>query len=151
MSSYATPADFEAYGLPRDAWGERSDDEIQAKLDSACSTADSYLDSPTSKFTLPLIAPFPESLKDAVCRITAYNLPSVQGYNPEGQSENLRLRYEDAIRWLEGIAAGRITPVGVTDSSSTGNGASGVPYVVSPQYDCGGNFVADTPKPRGWR
>lgn len=57
-----------------------------------------------------------DDLRRAVCCIAAYDLLSVRGYNPEGADENLRLRYEDAIRWLKGVASGFIDP-GLIDST----------------------------------
>jgi phage gp36-like protein len=147
VSSYATPNDLGIYGLSSSVVEELDPSDVQEKLDAASSTADGYL---STHYTLPIVVPYPASLIDAVCRIAAYNLLSVRGYNPEGQAEQIRLRYEDAIRWLEGISAGRIAPGDIIDS--TGRGDEGGPFVVQPQASStsstGSTF--GTPRSRGW-
>lgn len=147
MSSYATLEDFKLYGLSGPAWENLVSSDVQHVLDAASSLADSYLN---SRFSVPIASP-PESLKEAVCRIAAYNLPSVVGYNPEGQTENIRLRYEDAIRWLEGVSKNLITPPGMSEPAGSVTGSGGVPFVVAPSYSDCGEWVSGEAKSRGWR
>jgi len=50
---------------------------------------------------------------------------SRRGYDPRGgQNETFRLRHEDAIRWLERVSSGQVTPsVTETPPPSSGSGS----------------------------
>lgn len=87
-----------------------------AALLAASELADSYLG---SRFKLP-ISTWSSDLKRHVCAVAAWDLlAGTRGFNPEaGSNVTVRARYEDAIRWLEQVAANRVTPAGVTDSSA---------------------------------
>jgi phage gp36-like protein len=76
-------------------------------------------------------------LSAAVCKIAAYELLAIRGFNPDGDDEQVRKRYEDAMKWLADIAAGRISPVGLVDSTPD-------------EPDEGGAEVVTLPA-RGWR
>ncbi len=110
---YASRADLHALGLPEAALASIPDVEQEAALEAASALADSYL---RVRYDLPLTS-WGRELSRAVALIAAYDLMSRRGYDPTrpGQ-ENLRMRYEDAIRWLEGVAAGRVDP-GVVDAA----------------------------------
>lgn len=90
--------------------------DIEAKteaLESASALIDGYL---RRRYTLPLVAFVPD-LTRAACSIAAYDLLSANGYDPIAQDNgNVRIRYEDAIKWLERVAGGEISPE-ITDSS----------------------------------
>lgn len=147
MSSYATLAHLAQFGVPSSALSGISPDAQQAALDAASTRADGYL---KNHFKLPITTPSID-LVEAICRIAAYNLLSVRGYNPEtGGDTNLRDRFLDAVKWLEGVARGSITP-DLQDSSP--GGVLGGPYVVQSQLsDSGGAsvIVAGSPRARGW-
>ena len=151
MSSYATPSDLTTYGLPAAAVASLGSQAIQAAIDAASTLADGYL---RAKFTLPVTV-VSADLKATVCRIAAYDLLSTRGYNPEtGSDPNIRDRYQDAIRWLEGVAKGNITPA-LTDSSPAGK--LGGPFVLQAQLsdsivttDGRTAIVAGPPSARGW-
>ena len=146
MSSYATTEDLSNLGVTSDSFEDIDDEKLQAALDSASTLADGYL---ASKFQLPLVSSG-QDLAEAVCKIAAYNLLGSRGYNPElGGDVVLRARYDDAIRWLEGVSAGKISPA-ITDSSG-GPAQVGGPFVLSPvQSSYDGTLVASRPQPRGW-
>jgi phage gp36-like protein len=78
----------------------------------ASQLADGYL---RQQFLLPLTA-WGTDLKGAVAKIAAYNLLSIRGFTPDGADQNVRDRYDDAIKWLAAVATGKITP-SLTDSS----------------------------------
>ena len=84
----------------------------------ASDLADGYL---ARQLTLPL-SEWGDDLRRHVCAIAAYDLMTQRGYNPEGGDSNLRLRYEDAVRWLERVASGTVRPA-VTDSTPTSSTA----------------------------
>lgn len=110
---YASRADLHALGLPEAVLASIPDVEQEAALEAASALADSYL---RARYDLPL-ASWGRGLTRAVALIAAYDLMSRRGYDPTrpGQ-ENVRMRYEDAIRWLEGVAAGKVDP-GVEDAT----------------------------------
>ena len=149
MTAYATTTDFTALGLPAAALGSI---DPTAAIAAASARADGYL---ASRYTLPLVT-WGEDLRDAVCAIAAYTLLSQRGFNPDAAADaNVRDRYLDAIRWLEGISASRVTPV-LTDSSGA-PGALGGPFVLQGQVDpttfdtsVRPVLVAGRPSARGW-
>jgi len=111
--TYATQNDLFRLGLPEGALRGVSPSTIEDALEAASRLADSYL---RARYALPLTA-WDEALTRAVAAIAAYDLMAVRGYDPaRGADEVLRLRYEDAIRWLERVAAGGASPE-VRDSS----------------------------------
>jgi len=105
---YATTADLRTYGLPATALGRVSDADQVAALAAAQSTLDTYFN---GRYALPLLAIDAEVTK-RTCHIAAYELMAgPRGYNPAaGADETLRMRYEDAIRWAEGVQAKRVHP-----------------------------------------
>lgn len=116
MSRYAEPADFDRFGIRSDALPDSvTTADKQANIDAASTKADSYL---RSHFTTPLQV-WGDDLRQAVCAIAAFELVSTQvGFNPEaGHNMVLVTRKEDAIRWLEQISRGAVTPDGVTEAA----------------------------------
>lgn len=135
--AYATRTQLGQFGIRAAALAGINNDDQDAALEAASDLADSYL---RSRFTLPLTA-WQDDLRRVVCNIAAYDMLSSRGYNPDaGADSNVRQRYEDAIRWLEGVASGRVTP-SVTDSGSSGSSGSGSAAGVARV------FSSD---PRGW-
>ena len=70
------------------------------------------------------------------CKLAAYELLSVRGFSPDGSDDNVRTRWEDAMKWFKSVGDGSISPVGVVDSGDSG--------------DVGGAEVF-TYEDRGWR
>lgn len=124
--AYASPSDLARLGVGAAATAGIAAADIATSLDSASDLADSYLG---ARYTLPLVA-WGDELRRAVCLIAAYDVISGnRGYNPEaGNDVNLRLRYQDAIAWLEKVAAGTLVPVAVIDSSASANEGSAYVY-----------------------
>lgn len=148
MSSYATTSDLASLGLPTAVLDGIAVEDQQRALDAASTLADGYL---RGKFTLPITTPSVD-LVEAVCKVAAYSLLAVRGYNPEtGSDPNVRDRYRDAIAWLQGVAAGRITPA-ITDSSVSGR--IGGRFVVQPRLTTSSDgstvISSGAPSPRGW-
>jgi phage gp36-like protein len=121
---YADVADLasRALGLPPRALEKVSNTEKEDAITSASSLADGYI---ARGYVLPLTR-WGDDLRWAVCVIAAYNLMAGRGFNPEGGDEQLRLRYEDALRWLGRISDGKVRPPGFVDSAepATGTGAN---------------------------
>ena len=109
MSQYAQVQDLTTYGLPATALQSPNlPVQVQnAALSDASDIADSYL---RGRYSLPLIA-WGSELTQAVCRIAAYNLLSVRGYNPGASADvNIRDRYVDAIDWLNKVQRQAVHP-----------------------------------------
>lgn len=119
--AYATAADLTRLALPARALTGIAAPDQDAALEAASSLADGYL---AARYTLPLLA-WGDDLKRAVSLIAAYDLMTRRGYNPEGGDEQLRLRYEDGMRWLEQVGKGTISPVGLEESPPSATPAPG--------------------------
>lgn len=135
---YATRQDLGRLALPPAAIEGMYDDDAELDaavtecLTSASGVIDGYL---AARFVLPLVS-WSDDLRRHCSIIAAYDLMSVRGHNPHGPDENLRLRYQDTLRWLRDVADGKIHPI-VEDSSE-----------IDPAVG-GGPLVASKP-PRGW-
>jgi phage gp36-like protein len=130
MAAYASLTDLTQLGLPTAALTEIDDATRTASLEAASSLADGYL---AAVYTLPLTS-HGSDLTRAVVSIAVYDLMVRRGYSADGADEEIRRRYEDAIRWLEKVAAGLISPDIVDDT---------------PDHAEGGSFVVTMAK-RGW-
>lgn len=121
--AYATAADLRARVPAQilidltDEDGAAIDDAVlDRRLADASAVIDGYLG---GRYPLPL-AVVPPILVGLACTIAYYQL---LGRSPAGVTEDLRKRYEDAIRYLEQVAAGRIS--------------LGIPAVELPQVEPG--------------
>lgn len=129
--AYATTTDLTRLGVPTKALEGVSAEAKEAALSSASSLADGYL---AAQFNLPLTE-WGDDLTGHICSIAAWQILKVRGIDPEGRADNaIRMSYEDAIDWLERIAAGRLSPQ-FTDSTPEVNDQAPV-FVNNP--------------PRGW-
>lgn len=83
---------------------------VLAAIQRACAEVDSYLG---QRYGVPL-ADVPVAVADATLTITWYRL------HPDGaDAPALRIRYEDAIRWLRDVAAGRAALPGVVNNAAS--------------------------------
>lgn len=134
-TQYATRTELGLFGMTAAALGTFSDEQKDAALQGASDHADGHLG---QRFRLPLLGTIPIAIKMHVARIAAWILMSGRGFKPgTTDGETLHQAYKDANAWLEKVAAGTVTPAGITDSdtgeepgtSETGQGAA---FVVSP-------------------
>jgi len=113
--AYATRTDLTTHGLSSAALGSISTTAQDAALAAASQVADSYL---RARYATPVTG-YGTDLTRAVCGIAAWDLLSVRGYDPQrGGDEALRLRAEDALRWLRDVSAGKASLSGVTESET---------------------------------
>ncbi|QBH95467.1 DUF1320 domain-containing protein [Limnobaculum zhutongyuii] len=108
----------------RNRQGEIDDVVLRKALARASSEIDSYIG---SRYTLPLSADIiPEALVDRCCDITRFKLCGTSGVQ---LTEEIRARYEDAVRYLEQIASGKIKlgtgEIGTAKTTNTVKFASG--------------------------
>lgn len=130
--SYATITDLARLGVVPATLAGLSSETKEAALSAASSLASGYLQ---SQFALPL-SEWGDDLRRAVVAIAVYDLLSHRGYDPEASGNlTIRDRYEDSVQWLRDVAAGRVSPSGIVDST--------------PECDDAGPVVVTRPK-RGW-
>jgi phage gp36-like protein len=104
---YATPADLIArYGEPElidltdrgpVATGAVVPAVAEAAIHDACGEVDAYLG---VRYSVPVTAPLPVQLVAVTCDIARYRL------HDDRPTEDVRKRYEDAVRWLRDVSRG---------------------------------------------
>lgn len=114
--AYCTVQDLKDLGLPEEALEEIDDTLLQGQLDTTQGVIDVYLG---SRYTLPLVAPYPEFLRRvnidlAVCEIFLY-----RGFNPEEYDSNYMERCDKWMAMLEDISSGRLNVPGIEDQTPT--------------------------------
>lgn len=91
--------------LSDDAEGDVSDEQILAGLaESASSLMDSYF---RPHYAVPLSSPVPAIVVQYACFIAIYYIFSRQGLVEDTAEDTVRVNYEDAIKWLEGVRDGK--------------------------------------------
>lgn len=137
---YATEEDLKnpAQGLPAKALERINTPDLEQAVIAASDLIDSYL---TNRFEMPILK-WQNDLSGSCAAIAAYNLLAGRGFNPQAGSadEQVRLRYEDAIRWLKDCARGLATPAGIVDSTPAVD--AGLVETESPLFN--------TTQKRGW-
>jgi phage gp36-like protein len=100
MASYASVADLTLYAVPSSALAGIPVASQQAALDAQSVFADSKL---RARYSLPLQS-WDVDLRRCVAILAAYDLLVVRGFNPDAAGDsNLRMRYEDALKWLDDV------------------------------------------------
>lgn len=100
VSSYATVAQLYIYGAPEKSFGQLSTEQKEGAITAASDVVDTYF---RGRYQLPLVT-WDISVTENTCRIAAYNLLSIRGYNPaSGADVNILSRYEQAIEWLNKV------------------------------------------------
>jgi phage gp36-like protein len=132
MASYCTTEDLGRFGVNAQALEDISAEDGQAPpIEGTSDYMDGYLG---KQFALPLIA-FGDDIRECCAVITAWRVLRVRGLKPgENPEDNaLYLDYKEKIRWLEQIAAGKVTPVVTPSPTTPGTGSStpGGPSVMS--------------------
>jgi phage gp36-like protein len=115
MTRYATTTDFARLGLPTAATQGIATASIEAALDAFAATMDGYLQA--RGYVLPLSS-WGDDLRRCNCQGAAWDVLRVRGYDPNaGGDEAVRLGFEDAMKWLRDVSAGRVTPSSIVDST----------------------------------
>lgn len=111
--SFANLEQLYKFGIPSSALGSINDSSKAESLAATTELASGIL---AIRFDPPIVSQSVD-LAQAVCKIAAYDLLSVRGFNPDGDDSNYRRRYEDAMAWLKAVADGKITPVDIIDDT----------------------------------
>lgn len=108
MTPYATLLDLYALGMPLTAMGSVSIATQQRCLDARNDYADDKL---RARYKLPLQAPYPDSLKQNICMLAAWDIVMIRGYNPgAGADVNIAARGEMAQKWFDDVERQRAHP-----------------------------------------
>lgn len=108
MTQYATRDDLENFGGANAvALQSFADAVVDEALAAASEAADGYM---RGRYSLPLLA-WDNGIRMNVCYIAGYNLITQRGMNPAaGADITWRLRYEDAVKWFEGVQRQAVHP-----------------------------------------
>ena len=122
MAQYATRSDLEPL-VSSQFFTNISNQIVDDRLNQRSAFCDTYL-----KVNKPIIAPYPNALKVAVCKLTAYDLATgIIGINPSNDDGNIWFAYyEEAMRWLEYISKnpdGLISQIEDPSGSGTTSGS----------------------------
>lgn len=115
----ATPADLQDVGIPTTAFSDVSAGQLAKFL---LASSDKVLSYVNAAHELPLTA-WGDDLVRATAIVTVYDLLTFVGYRPGDYDDGFRARYVDLVGdtqkrgWLEHVAAGEITPIGVVDAT----------------------------------
>lgn len=122
---FATEEDVVRYGLPTDVVRAVDQEKRSAAILAASDEAAGYLN---GAYVLPLTA-WGRDLTKKVSHIAAAHIMGIKGFDPDGADAAIEKRNDDAISWLKLVAAGRVRPPGIVDSTPETVEAAG--YVAS--------------------
>lgn len=114
MSQYATAAQFYSLGLRQDAVPTGADVDTVLQ---ACSGMVDGAAAASGRYTPPFTT-WSMEITLVVCKLAAYELLSVEGFNPDGNNHDRTVleRWRQAQAWLKALENGR--PVtGVVDTA----------------------------------
>ncbi len=120
---FATVDDLHQVGVRPVVLEDADPTEVSGALVKRTSFAEGYL-SGSGRYTLPLTA-WGDDLRLCVAQLAAWDIMTVSvGFDPESAANgNWRDRRDEALAWLRDIAAGKIAPIGVVDSTPTVTGS----------------------------
>jgi phage gp36-like protein len=125
--AYADQSDLAQVGVRADVTSGVDSTTLDGILMKRSRFADGYL-AASGRYILPISA-WGDDLRLAVCELSAYDaLTAVIGMNPDDSANsNWIERKNDAMQWLRDVAAGKVVPVGIVDSTpSTSEGGASV-------------------------
>ena len=116
MASYADRTDLARVGVRADVTADVDPDELDDALAKRTSFANGYL---SKRYTLPLTE-WGDDLRLCVAQLAAWDVMSANvGVQPDQVGDTTWLsRFEQALAWLRDVAASRVDPDGIVDSSS---------------------------------
>lgn len=106
-TSYATADEFKESGLPPVALLGLDDATIDKCIERASGLVDSYIG---QRFKLPLVS-YGNDIKQCAIDLAAFYTMKHRGFQPgAADADTVRMAFEDALRWLKDVQAGRATP-----------------------------------------
>lgn len=150
--AYAQPSDLTAVGWNANVQGNLTNAQVLAQLQNASDYADNFFRGRYGAGSCPLLPNQPSGTYDtalvqAVCKIAAYWLICIRGFNPNnGGDANFRMQFGDATAWLDKVQRQQAHP-NVTPATTTGNGAVQPQVISSSVSNLSNGATAPT---RGW-
>jgi hypothetical protein len=110
MTSYSSATEFGQLGVAANYLAGLSVADQNASLAVGYDTCNGYFRAGGYPVPIPT-ANVGFDVKRAECAVAAWTTIDVDGAEPDSESDKaLRQAYEDAIKWLEGVAARKILP-----------------------------------------
>jgi phage gp36-like protein len=110
--AYAALSDFFTYGMPSQAQGQITNAQILAALQDASDELDGYFRGRFGDGPSPLLLAWDTQVTKAVCKIAAYNVISVRGYDPTSSSDvSFKTNRDEAIFWCEKVQRQQAHPI----------------------------------------
>jgi phage gp36-like protein len=129
--NYCDPSELPFLAILEEAIEDLTNEhKIEACLAST-GLADSYLG---KAYTLPLTG-WGRELRRCVGHLIVWDLMVTRGFNPDEYDAQIKVRYDEAIKWLTMISAGELSPPDIVDTT--------------PDLFEGGSFLITEAK-RGW-
>lgn len=129
--AYCTVTDLRTHGLRPDAYEGKTPDEKQGAINACASLMDGYLG---SRYTLPILAPFPDVLVVCNAALASCDLIDTMGRdpNPEGPDALVDIKRKFWMDWLREVRDEEQNPP-VIDSSpgSTPGATASITRVIS--------------------
>lgn len=114
MSQYAQIQDLKTFGVNEIALQTIPTEVLNNALIAASERMDSYF---RGRYQLPLLPPFDVSITMNCAYIASYIVMSQRGFRPDqGADELIRMNFQDAIRWCEGVQRQAIHPTVTTSA-----------------------------------
>jgi phage gp36-like protein len=115
LDIYCTPSDVQRLGIP----GHALDDvETSLLLDLCVDVTDEADGHVGAAYALPLLK-WGGDLRLHCCKMVVRYLLDARGWDPEGVDQVFMEGYNQATKWLRGVAKGEIAPAGIVDSTPT--------------------------------
>lgn len=126
MTAYATLTDLLTV-LPAASIATIPNATRQAMIDARNAYADSKM---RARYRLPLLA-VDESVKRAICDLTAFDMLCFRGFNPGSAADTtIQYKYEQAIKYFDDVERQRAHPL-VVEAAAPGSLEYDAPLVIS--------------------
>lgn len=99
--------------------GDLTDSDVQARVDQAIADAEAEMNGYLGGVHATPISPAPPMLHIQAVRISLWNLLSAKGYREDSPDKAIKVNYDKAVSWLEGVASGRFQLGTADDDGST--------------------------------
>lgn len=109
--AYAAQTDLTNVGLPSQAIGSMTSQQLNAILQNASDFADTFFAARWGRNNVPLMT-WDTAVTEAVAKIAAYRAMVVRGFRAGSNADaNLRTGYEDAVDWLNKVQRQQAHPL----------------------------------------
>ena len=143
MTSPISAKDVKKWGIAAAAFDGIDARELQDDCDAAWDEVEGYLRA-AGNIALPLPPEkIPLTLKKKACIVMSWDMMCVRGFDPTSSTDaTIRVRYEDALAYLDKVAAKKIQPIHTNDEGNSDD--------ATPDVEEGGSIVVSDAD-RGWR